>query len=112
MEVTGLAVTTADYHNGWILFNSTRSEYLYVTDTASSVLTFNEDIPSDWVQADSYALYRSFHDDSTFSPSWTDPIVLKVGNNIVTSGGQGSTVGYKAIWSGYVNQTWFPDASR
>jgi len=109
---TGYSSIT-DELNGWVIANVTRGyEYVTVLDSSTGHITLLEDFPTDWENGDTINLYRHFHDNATFAPSWTDPISLKVGNNIVTSGGQGSTVGYKPIWSGLVNQTWFPDASR
>jgi len=115
IEFTGLASATADYYNGWICFNSTRSEYLFVTDShsTSNVLTFLEDVPSDWLVGDSYTLYRYFHDDPTFSPSWTDPCTVKVNANFVVGGGQGTTDGYKpVVFYPSINKTFFSGASR
>lgn len=111
-STAGADADPIDYYNGWIVYNSTRDEHLYIIDSVSGNVTTLEDLPSDWANGDSVTLYRHFHNDPGFAPSWTDPIVLKQGNNIIASGGQGSTAGYKAIWSGLVNQTWFPDASR
>ncbi len=105
---------TDDYYNGWVIHNTTRSEYTYVLDyTGSSrTITLHEAVPTDWANTDAIILYRHFHDNPTFVANWTDPIVLKQGNNILASGGQGSTVGYKPIWSGYINKTFFSGATR
>mgnify|MGYP001563283883 CR=1 FL=1 len=102
-----------DYYNGWLIHNTTRSEYGLVTDYVSStnVVTLMENVPTDWATTDTVILYRHFHDNPTLVPNWTDPIVLKQGNNILISGGQGSTVGYKPIWTGYVNKTFFSGAA-
>jgi len=115
----GVSAVADDYYNGWLIRNITQGagEVEFVLDYVNSTNTIQTlgAMTGDWVSTDTVVLYRFFHDnpyDNThetggFNPSWTDPIVLKVGNNIVTSGGQGPTVGYKPIWSGYVNQTWF-----
>lgn len=113
IEITA-GSATADYYNGWLIHNTTRDEYEYITDygaMGARTVTLYENTPSDWIVGDTVILYRHFHDNPTFSPSWTDPIVLKQGNDILASGGQGSTVGYKGIWSGYINKTWFAGAT-
>lgn len=107
--------TTDDYYNNFLIYNETRTEYSYVSDYSTlggnRIVTAYEALPSDWAMGDTVHLYRHFHDNPTFAPSWSDPIVLKQGNDILASGGQSSTVGNKGIWSGYINKTWFAGAS-
>ena len=100
--------STDDYYNGWLVHNTTQNEFAFVRDyTGSNLNVTLYASQGDWASGNTVILYRHFHDNPTFSPSWTDPIALKVGNNIVASGGQGSTVGYKALWSGYLNKSFF-----
>jgi len=101
--------TNANYYRGWICKNEFRSQYLYITDssysTGDTTLTFSENVPSGWVNADELTLYRSYHENPAFlTANWTKPIALQQGNAILACGGRGSSAGYKPQWSGYLNK--------
>lgn len=102
-----------NYYKGWIIYNSTRSQASYVTGYTASSKTFalNPYPPSGWLAGDTYVAYRHYHDNPGYTPSWTDACCTKQGNNILASGGQGSNVGYKLGWSGYLNKIFFSGAN-
>lgn len=104
------ASSTNDYYTGWVIYNAAAvSKYLYITDYVGStkILVCHDDVPSDWSSGAAVVLYRHFHDNTGFSPSYTTPIALQQGNAVLVSGGRGSTEGYKPMWSGYVGKTYF-----
>ena len=111
---------TDDYYKNWIVLNSTRSEYLLITgyNGTTKVVTTLQQIPSDWANTDAVTLYRHFHDNPTFSPTYNDSgsgvdgIILQQGNGILISGGAGSAVGLKPILSNQINKTFFSGATR
>ena len=119
---------TDDYYNGWVIVNSTRSESLFVTDYAQSILTVftKENVPSDWASGDTVTLYRFFHDhpqfttDLTYTHSGSDypdpanpPAFFDQGGSILFSGGKSSTLsGTRGVWSGYINHTLFTGATK
>lgn len=114
-------VDSANYYQFWILFNSTRSEYLFITgssfSTPTTLLGTLEIVPSDWAMGDSLVLYRHFHDNPTFVPSWNSgvtapPVAIAQGQGILFSGGQSSDVSNKLLWSGYISKTFFAGASK
>jgi hypothetical protein len=109
----------SDVYNYCIIRNSTIGNCLYITDSAQSgadeVLTVLGNVPSNWANGNAVTVYRSFHDNYSFSPTYSTvagrpPIALQQGNAILFSGGMGSTEGLKAIWSGYINKTFFVGA--
>lgn len=107
------------YYDGWQIYNSTRDERIYIPKGgfigSTGVATTNEKVPTDWITGDSYTLYRGFHDNPTFlaTPTvGTIPNALPQGNAILASGGQSSNATGKFIWSGYINQTFFLNATN
>ena len=120
--------SVADYYKNWMVTNSTLSSSGFVlSNTYSSaaagtiVLTFYERIGVTglgWVTGNTLALYRNFHDDSTFSPSYnttlSDPPVLPTPTDSIIrfSGGQSTTTGNRGIRiDPYLNKTFFPFVS-
>lgn len=104
-----------DYYNTWMVHNSTRSEFIYVTDYTGSSRTVTplEKVPSDWLAGDTVVLYRHFHDNAGFAPAvGTEPAMVQLGDVIIGSGGQGAAAGRKPIWSGYVDLTFFSGATK
>jgi hypothetical protein len=116
------ATGVTDYYNGWVVGNATLGYgNLYITDSSTTggntTITTAETVPSGWVGTNSILLYRSFHDNLAFSPTYSTvterpPVALQQGNAILFSGGMGSTVGLKPIWSGYLNKTFFVGATN
>lgn len=110
--------STADYYKYWAIHNTTRDQWMYVTAYAGSpkTITLNSNVPTGWVSTDAVKLYRHYHSDYTFSlgeasaVTWNTPVAVKVGNDIMFSGGRGSTVGYKLGWSGYLSKAFFPSS--
>jgi len=101
-----------DYYNGWIVKNTTLTEYAiikdYEYDTASSgtaTFTLVESVDAgnmNWAVTDDIIIYRSFHDDLTFSPAYNNdlanPVCVNSENSVIRiSGGQSSTAGNKGI---------------
>ena len=116
--VVDSGVATNDYYNGWVLYHSTFAHYLIITDYVGSTKTATLSIAgnaANTVLANgvTVTLARHFHDNVSFAPSFTtQPCVLQQQNGILASGGQGSTVGYKPMFSGYVNRTYFTDVTN
>lgn len=113
--VTSSGSATDNYYRFWVLFNNTRTEYIYISSYVGSTKTFtcNENIPSDWAAGDTILAYRWFHDNIGFAPdAISTPIALQVGNSIIASGGQGSTAAYKPVISQYLNKTFFSGATK
>ena len=111
--------TIANYYKYWILYNSTRSDAVFVTAsskvTTTTTLTILEDGPDDWIEGDTIILYRHFHDNLGFAPTYGitgAPTAIQQGQAILFSGGRSSNVGCKLIWSGYISKTFFAGATR
>jgi hypothetical protein len=113
--------TTQGYYKGWILRNSTIGNILYVLDSSFSAgdttLTIFGYAPSNWTTSNNLVLYRNFHDNYSFSPTYSTvsgrpPVALQQGNALLFSGGMGSDVGLKPIWSGYIDKTFFVGATN
>jgi hypothetical protein len=114
----------ANYYKGWIVRNNESgrvSPFLYIASSTyaegANVFTTVGAIPSDWVNTDTVTLYRSFHDNYSFVPTYSTvagrlPVALQQGNAILFSGGMGSTTGLKPIWSGYLSKTFFTNATN
>ena len=114
------ASTTTDYYRNFIIYNSTQTEYALITASSHSAgtitFTTNERLDGsgiNWVSGNSFTLYRNFHNNITFSPSYnttlTDPpCVISDNSRIYFSGGQGSTAGNLGLVSKYFDATYFP----
>jgi len=115
-------VNSANFYKNWILYNSTKADVpILITGSSygsgDTTLTLSENAPTDWSNGDTIVLYRHFHDNMTFSPSYSDvsgrpPTALQQGNAILLSGGMGSTTGFKPIWTGYISKTFFLGATN
>ena len=115
--VLAAGVNSVNYYRYWTVWNSTRSEGMYVSSSSfstNSTLVLFEDIPSDWTTGDTVVVYRHFQQNPGFTPTFLDlsasapcrPSFLQQGDAILFCGGRGSNVGLKPIWSGYISQTW------
>lgn len=115
-------VNSADFYKNWILCNSTKADVpILITGSSygsgDTTLTLGENAPTDWTNTtDSLILYRHFHDNYTFVPTYSSvagrpPIALQQGNAVLLSGGMGSANGLKPIWTGYMNKTFFYGAT-
>jgi hypothetical protein len=112
--------TDTDYYKNWILYNSTIGNYSYISGSSYSAgdttLNVIGNTPTSWHVGDALILYRSFHDNPTFTPSYSTvagrpPVLLQQGNASLFSGGMGSTNGFMPIWSGYIDKTFFYGAT-
>lgn len=100
--------TVNDYYNNWIIHNVTLNVYNIITDysyydddgvVGIFTLLYSIDL---WDVSHSYILYKNFHDDVSFSPTYNNskinpPSVIYDSNQIIVSGGQSSNVGNKSI---------------
>lgn len=122
-NAVGSLNTTTDYYTNWLMKNNTRNSYGLVTaySFGSSINSFTilEQVNAgglNWQSGDSFTLYRSFHDNPTFAPTYNtdlaNQIACNVENSIIRfSGGQGSSNGLRGIWiNPKLNKTFFPGA--
>lgn len=116
--------TTADYYNGWIIANTTQTEYALITDYAyaaaasgTSTFTVMDIIDAtgyNWVVTNAYTLYHFFHSSLTFAPAYNlsliNPPTARSDDSVVRfSGGQGSTAGNVGIiYFPYIKRIFFP----
>lgn len=106
-----------NYYKYWLIQYES-SKWGYITASSYSggttTLTLLEDITTGFnpVATPEVTLYRHFHDNLGFAPTYTSgAIALQQGQAILFSGGQSSSVGCKPIWSGYLSKTLFTGAS-
>src|ERR1041384_668565 len=115
---------TPGYYNGWVLNKNGTSQYAfiktYVVTAGTGVFTTTEDVGSSgfgWATSAVFNLYRNFHDNLTFAPTYNTDLAnapcAKSENSIVRfSGGQSSATGNRPIqYTPELNRTFFPGIS-
>jgi hypothetical protein len=115
----------ASYWKGGIVRNVTRGGLLYIIDSIIPSYIYPHvvglsvvgNVPNTWLASDTLIIYRSFHDNYSFVPTYSTvagrpPVALQQGNALLFSGGMGSDAGLKPIWSGYLNKTFFVGATN
>ena len=121
---------TADYYNGWKIYNDTTGTSTVVTDFSAvdsgggnivATFTVADDISPtglNWSNIHTYAFYRNYHDNHTFNPVYnvtlSDPPCAVADNSIIHfSGGQGVDPDANNSLKGSIiyprmNKTFFP----
>lgn len=111
-----------DYYNNWRMTNTTLSysalvvDYSYSSAAAgTSVFTLLENVATfSWVHTNTYALYRNFHNNPTFAPTYSTslstPPQASSDNSIVKfSGGCVAGTGYRGIhYTPLLKRAFFP----
>lgn len=125
-DALGLS-STANYYKYWAVKDTTMSSYAQVkTYTYSSAaggtstFTFVERIDGSglgWTVFDTFTMYRNFHDNLGFAPTYNTDIANQIAavvdnSELFFSGGQSSAVGNVGLISRYVSTTFFPGDSH
>lgn len=112
------------YYTGWSLVDT--SSGLFYNNTVVTAYTYSSAASGTSVfnlaafdyaafnVTDNYALYRNFHDNSSFTPAYNNdlanPISFNCENSVIRfSGGQSATTGNRGIWANpHLKKTFFP----
>lgn len=108
--------TTNDYYKNWVfqgIGGNTATYFVKSYSFAGHTATFTLDnvLTINWAVIPDYKLFRYFHKDYTFTPSFTYPAGYSTETAMRWSGGGGSTTGLKNLKSGYLNKIFFAGTS-